>query len=66
MKATEIDEGDEFVGSDGRVFWTAVAPADEPYDGMCHVRVRFADGKHGDRWLPVGRELPIRRPGVSF
>lgn len=66
MMADEIQEDDEFVGSDGRVFWTALGRADEPYDGYSHVRVRFADGKTGDRWLPVGRDLPIRRPGVSF
>jgi len=66
MKATDIQEGDQLVGDDGRVYWTALSDADEPYGGEVHVRVRFHDGARGDRWLPVGRELPIRRPGVSL
>ena len=67
MMPEEIKKDDQLIReSDGFVFWTALKDADEPYGGEVHVAVRFHDGGRGDRWLPVGRPLPIRRPGVSL
>lgn len=65
VRATEIEEGDQFVGSDGRLFWTALRRADPPYGGYVRVLVVLPDGRSDERWLPVHRDLPIRRPGVS-
>lgn len=65
VNASEIEPGDEFVGSDDRVFWTAVRPAEPPYGGYVRVLVELPDGRSDERWLPTRRDLPIRRPGVS-
>lgn len=66
MKPEDVEEGDQFVReSDGFVFWTATGRAHEPSGEWTAVPVRFHDGGRDLRFLPTGRELPIRRPGVS-
>lgn len=53
------------MGSDGRLFWTALRRAEPPYGGYVRVLVVLPDGRTDERWLPVKRPLPIRRLGAA-
>lgn len=62
--ATEIKKGDQFIGDDNRLYWTAESDAGDPSGGEVHVRVRDPKGRVFHRWLPVGVPLPVYGPGT--